>query len=212
VFAGAALVSGATSAATVAESDLTSLSSGKLAGLVSLRDTLLPGYQAKLDAIAGATVSKTNNLHHTGYDLNGIAGGDFFLASGTTAATIAVDPALLGAPSKVAAAKAPGEYGDATVALSIGGLRDDSSIDVAYRQLVTTIGADSQEAQRSLSNATVLADALSSRRDSISGVSLDEEMTNLLRFQRGFQASSRALNAMDEMIDLIVNRMGRVGL
>jgi flagellar hook-associated protein 1 FlgK len=77
---------------------------------------------------------------------------------------------------------------------------------------VTTIGADSQEAQRSLSNATLLADALSSRRDSISGVSLDEEMTNLMRFQRGFQASSRALNAMDEMIDLLVNRTGRVGL
>ena len=212
VFGGATLVTGATSSATVAESDLTSLSSGKLAGLVSLRDTLLPGYKAKLDAIASATVSKTNGLHQTGYDLNGIGGGDFFLASGTTAATIAVDPTILASPARVAAAKAPGEYGDATVALSIGGLRDDSSIDVAYRQLVTTIGADSQEAQRSLSNATVLADALSSRRDSISGVSLDEEMTNLLRYQRGFQASSRALNAMDEMIDLIVNRMGRVGL
>jgi flagellar hook-associated protein 1 FlgK len=212
VFGGATLVTGATSSATLAESDLTSLSSGKLAGLVSLRDTLLPGYKAQLDAIASATVSKTNALHHTGYDLNGIAGGDFFLASGTTAATIAVDPAILASPARVAAAKAPGEYGDATVALSIGGLRDDNSIDVAYRQLVTTIGADSQEAQRSLANSTLLADALSSRRESISGVSLDEEMTNLMRFQRGFQASSRALNAMDEMIDLLVNRTGRVGL
>ena len=133
-------------------------------------------------------------------------------ASGTTAATIAVDPAIVAAPGKIAAAKAPGEYGDATVALAIGDLRGDNSIDVAYRQLVTTIGADSQEAQRSLANATLLADALSSRRDSISGVSLDEEMTNLMKFQRGFQASSRALNAMDEMIDLLVNRTGRVGL
>jgi flagellar hook-associated protein 1 FlgK len=212
VFAGATLVTGVTSSGTLAESDLTSLSSGKLAGLVSLRDTLLPGYKAQLDAIASATVAKTNALHHTGYDLNGIAGGDFFLASGTTAATIAVDPAVVAAPARIAAANAPGEYGDAKVALAIGDLRGDASIDVAYRRLVTTVGSDSQEAQRSLANATVLADALSSRRDSISGVSLDEEMTNLMRFQRGFQASSRALNAMDEMIDLLVNRTGRVGL
>jgi flagellar hook-associated protein 1 FlgK len=49
-------------------------------------------------------------------------------------------------------------------------------------------------------------------RESVSGVSLDEEMTNLMRFQRGFQAASRALNAMDDMIDLIVSRTGRVGL
>src|SRR5262249_10203874 len=142
----------------------------------------------------------------------GISGGDFFVSSGTTAATIAVDPAIAAAPSKVAAAKAPGEVGDATIALAIGGLRGDASVDVAYRQLVTQIGSDSQDAHGSLANAKLLADALSSRRDSISGVSLDEEMTNLMRFQRGFQASSRALNAMDEMVELLVTRTGRVGL
>ena len=137
IFAGATLVTGSTSSATLAESDLTSLSSGKLAGLVSLRDTLLPGYKAKLDAIASATVSKTNALHHTGYDLNGIAGGDFFLAHRHDRGHDRRRPRHRSRrPAKVAAAKAPGEYGDATVALAIGGLRDDNSIDVAYRQLV----------------------------------------------------------------------------
>ena len=57
----------------------------------------------------------------------------------------------------------------------------------------------------------MLADALSSRRDSVSGVSLDEEMTNLMRFQRGFQASSRALTAMDDMIEMLISRTGKVG-
>jgi flagellar hook-associated protein 1 FlgK len=212
VFAGATLVSGTISSQTLAESDLTSLSSGKLAGLVGLRDTVLPGYTAQLDAIASALVTKTNATHQTGYDLNGIAGGAFFGAAGTTAATLAVDAAIVAAPGRIAAAKAPGEVGDATVALQIAALRDDAALDTAYRQLVTTIGSDSEEAQRSLANATLLADALASRRDSISGVSLDEEMTNLMRFQRGFQASSRALSAMDEMIDTLVNRTGRVGL
>ena len=46
----------------------------------------------------------------------------------------------------------------------------------------------------------------------MSGVSLDEEMTNLVRFQRGYQASARALTAMDEMLDTLITRTGRVGL
>ena len=105
-----------------------------------------------------------------------------------------------------------GAPGNASVALQIAGLRDNATIAVAYRQLVTRIGSETQESHRSLANAELLADALRDRRDGVSGVSLDEEMTNLTRYQRGFQASARALNAMDEMIDQLVNRTGRVGL
>ncbi len=211
-FAGAVLVSGTSSSATLAETALTSLTSGKLAGLVALRDTTLPGYRAHLDQIASAIVTKTNALHATGFDLADAAGGAFFAAAGTTAATIAVDPAVIASPLRIAAAVAAGRPGDASVALSIGALRDDPAIGVAYRQLVTRLGAEAQEAQRTLSNASLLVDSLLDRRESISGVSLDEEMTNLLRFQRGYQASARALSAMDEMIDLLVSRTGRVGL
>jgi flagellar hook-associated protein 1 FlgK len=211
-FGGAALVTGTTAATTLAESDLTSLTSGKMAGLVALRDTVLPGYRASLDAVASALVTQTNAIHATGFDLNGNTGITFFAPTGTTAATIAVNPAVFSDPSMVAAASAPGQVGDASVALQVAGLRGSSAIDGAYGQLVTRIGSDAKDALRSLSNATLLANSLENRRESVSGVSLDEEMTNLLRFQRGFQASARALNAMDELIDVIVNRMGRVGL
>jgi flagellar hook-associated protein 1 FlgK len=211
-FGGAALVTGVTSSATLAETDLTSLTAGKLAGLVQLRDTTLPGYRADLDAVAATLVTQTNALHATGFDLGGTTGRAFFAPAGTSAATIALDPGVLGAPQNVAAAVAAGRVGDATVALQIAGLRGAAGIDVAYQQLVTRVGADAQEATRTLANAQLLADALRDRRDEVSGVSLDEEMTNLLRFQRGFQASARALSAMDEMIELLVNRTGRVGL
>jgi flagellar hook-associated protein 1 FlgK len=112
----------------------------------------------------------------------------------------------------VAAASATGKPGDASIALQIGNLRDATAIGAAYQQLVTQIGADAQETQRSLANANLLSDALQSRRECVSGVSLDEEMTNLMRFQRGFQASSRALTAMDDMIELLITRTGRVGV
>ena len=58
----------------------------------------------------------------------------------------------------------------------------------------------------------MLTDAVDDRRQSVSGVSLDEEMSNLVRFQRAYQASSRAMSTMDEMLDVLINRTGRVGL
>jgi flagellar hook-associated protein 1 len=58
----------------------------------------------------------------------------------------------------------------------------------------------------------VLTDNLKDRRESVSGVSLDEEMTNLMRFQRAYQASARAMSTTDEMLDILINRTGRVGL
>jgi flagellar hook-associated protein 1 len=58
----------------------------------------------------------------------------------------------------------------------------------------------------------VLTDNLKDRRESVSGVSLDEEMTNLIRFQRAYQASARAMNTTDDMLDTLINRTGRVGL
>ena len=65
---------------------------------------------------------------------------------------------------------------------------------------------------RQESNAQVLTDAVENRRQSVSGVSLDEEMSNLVRFQRAYQASARAMSTMDEMLDVLINRTGRVGL
>jgi flagellar hook-associated protein 1 len=61
-------------------------------------------------------------------------------------------------------------------------------------------------------NAQVLADSVENRRQSVQGVSMDEEMSNLVRFQRAYQASARAMSTMDEMLDVLINRTGRVGL
>jgi flagellar hook-associated protein 1 FlgK len=186
------------------------LTSGKLAGLVSL-DATVTGYQTSLDTIAGSVISAVNGLQSAGYTLYGTAAtGPFF--SGTTAADIAVDAGISGDPKLIAASDTAGQAGNAGNALKIAALRGSVGIDGAYTTLITTIGSDSQDAQRNAANATALTDALENRRESVSGVSLDEEMTNLIRFQRGFQASSRALSAMDDMLDTLISRTGRVGL
>jgi flagellar hook-associated protein 1 FlgK len=187
---------------------------GKLGALVALRDTTIPSYQSQLDGIANALSTQTNTLNAAGYALDGTTGNNFF--SGTTAATIAV----VATPTKIAAsATSTGVPGDNTNALALADLQNQaqaslggSTIDAADAQLVTTIGSDSQSAQRSVSNANVLVDSLTNRRDSVSGVSLDEEMTNLVKYQQGYQAASRALNAIDDALNKLINGTGRVGL
>lgn len=210
---GAALVTGATSA-TLAETGMTSLTSGKLSALITLRDTTIPGYQTRLNTIASTLISQTNTAHAAGFDLNGAAGGAFF--TGTDATTIGVNSALVTNPALIAAS-GNGQPGNAAGALAMNALQGtavigSATIDQAYSQLVTLIGANSQEAQRAYDTSSLLTSTLQSKRDSVSGVSLDEEMTNLVRFQRGYQASARALSAMDDMLDTLITRTGRVGL
>jgi flagellar hook-associated protein 1 FlgK len=198
---------------------------GKLGALIALRDTTIPGYKSQLDTIASTLITQTNALQAGGTDVNGVtqtggfdlagvAGINFF--TGTNAATIAVNVTA----AQVAAASATGKPGDNTNALRIAAMANDptlaplggTTIGGAYAQLVTAVGSDSQTATRSASNAKVLVDALTSRRESVSGVSLDEEMTNLIRFQQGYQAAARVMNAMDDAISLLITRTGRAGL
>jgi flagellar hook-associated protein 1 FlgK len=215
---GGALVTGVT-ATTLVEADLTSLTSGKLAALVELRDTTLPGYLTSLNAVAKQLADKVNAQHALGYDIaTGAAGAAFFTyTGGSEAATLAVSGAIAANPLLIATSdtlpgSATGRAGNSGNAIAIAGLRGDAAIDVAYVRLVNKIGADSQESTRELDNASTLTSALENRRQSVSGVSLDEEMTNLIKFQRGFQASSRALNVMDDMLELLITRTGRAGL
>ena len=98
------------------------------------------------------------------------------------------------------------------IALAVSQLRDHGAVDGAYRAFVAQVGSHVREAVRQEGNAQVITEAVENRRQSVSGVSLDEEMSNLVRFQRAYQASSRAMSTLDEMLDVLINRTGRVGL
>ena len=101
--------------------------------------------------------------------------------------------------------------GDNTIALQVSKLRGGAA-DNAYANLVARIGGDVRTANQQQATTQALVDSANDRRQSASGVSMDEEMTNMVRFQRGYQASARAMSTMDEMLDTLINRTGRVGL
>lgn len=87
-------------------------------------------------------------------------------------------------------------------------LYDWGSPDDFIKSLVTNLGVDKQEATRVFANQGVQIKQLTVSKDSFSGVSLDEEMADMVRFQQGYNANARMLNTFDEMIDIIVNKLG----
>ena len=181
---------------------------GQLQGLLDGLTTVLPGYTAQLDAVAAALANTTNSAQTSGYDLAGNPGGPLF--AGSTAGTISLaitDPTLL------AASGSPGGNLDGSVALSMSQLGNSTTgPDASYRTLIGTLATDSQRANQQATVQQSVTDSVDALAQSSSGVSIDEETTNLLTYQRAYQASSRVLTTVDETLDTLINHTGTVGL
>jgi flagellar hook-associated protein 1 FlgK len=178
---------------------------GRLGGLLeaSRPGGTLDDYLADLNTVATNLATAVNTIY---------PGAFFVTGPGPTAASLRLDPALAGNPTLIVGGT--GAEGSNDIALAIAGIQNDptSGVDPAYQAFVAKVGSHVREAMRQEGNAQVLTDAVENRRQSVSGVSMDEEMSNLVRFQRSYQASSRAMSTLDEMLDVLINRTGRVGL
>jgi flagellar hook-associated protein 1 FlgK len=172
---------------------------GQLGALLQLADTSPTGtitsYLSDLDAMANQLITSVNTAN----------AAPFF--SGTGASNIAVAATA----STILAAPAGSPAGANSLALAVSSLRGGGA-DNAYANLVARIGGDVRTANQQEATTQALVTSASDRRQSASGVSMDEEMTNMVRFQRGYQASARAMSTMDEMLDTLINRTGKVGL
>lgn len=189
---------------------------GELAGLLEVRDVMIPGYQARLDTIAFTVAQEVNTLHQGGTDLAGNAGGNFFVPIGTTAgaaAAMSLDAALA-ADSNLVAASLTGAQGDNGSAKLISNLRDarvvngSTTFSEGWGQLVYRVGTDSQTAiaqQKSRQEVVLQVEYL---RDQVSGVSLDEESGMMMRFQRAYEANARYFQAVDSMLATLLQLAG----
>jgi flagellar hook-associated protein 1 len=175
---------------------LTEAAGGRLGALLGLTGPkgALTGLQSGLDTVAETLIATVNEHLET----------SFF--SGASAATLAV--AVKSSEVQASGSKNPGGN---EVALAIAGLRGGAA-EQGYATLVEKLGSDVQNAKDEQSNLQTTVTAIDDQRQSVSGVSLDEEMTNLITFQRGYQASARTLTAMDEMLETLIEHTGTVGL
>ncbi len=187
---------------------------GELKAITDLRDTTLPSYMDQLDAVASGIATAVNALHRTGVTQTGLPGGDFFRPD-STAANIAVDPSILDHPELIAAS-ADGSVGNGEIAMAISSLREQPlagglTINQMYRALVGDIGGTAAIAERQSVAHRLSLDQFTTQQQAISGVSLDEEMTNMIKFQQAYNASARILTVMDDMLSVMIEQTGRVG-
>lgn len=197
-----------TGTATVGGTAVT-VSTGQIGANLTALNQTIGHYQDQLDSVAAALASTVNTAQQAGYALDGSSGVDMF--TGSTAKTITVaftDPTLV-------AASATGTAGgdlDGTNALTISGYgQNDGGPDDLYTHLVGDVAASSALAQQQQSTQAVVSQSVDTLRTAASGVSDDEEVSNMLTYQRAYQASSRVLTTLDDMLDTLINHTGVVG-
>ena len=202
---------GTTSLQWVSDSSTATVSSGTANGYLTAINTTIDSWTTTLDAVASAITTQVNAVQTTGFDRDGNAGNNLF--TGTTAATISV--ALTDGDDIAASAVAPaggnasldGSKADAMAAISIAA----NGPDELYQDLVVSLGFAVQAAEQSAATQESLASSLTSQIDAESGVSIDEEMANLLAYQRAYEAAARVLTAIDAALETLINRTGVVG-
>jgi flagellar hook-associated protein 1 FlgK len=158
-----------------------------------------------------------NTLHQGGYALDGMTTGlDFFDPTATTARTIVVSSDVDGRPELLAAGQPSGVSGagtfDGSVAEGIALLSASTDgADSAYRTLIGKLGVESQAVRRRSEMQASVVTQVTDAATSVRGVSIDEELGNLVASQQAYSASARVLTAVDEMLDTLITRTGVVG-
>ncbi len=185
------------------------VSGGALAGLLGARDGTVQQLRDDLKRTADQLTTAVNAAY-------GVTGANFF-ETPPTRGLLALDPALNFNTLK---ATATGDAGANEVALAVsdvarrsfstaGGDAINGTIGGFFNQTVSGLGGNLSNVNAKLSDQDIVAKMLTAQRDSVSGVSLDEEMADLMKFQRAYQASARVVRVMDEMLDGLINNMLR---
>jgi flagellar hook-associated protein 1 FlgK len=194
---------------------VTSSIGGSLQAEVEVLDSYVPKYSAALDQLAYEISQQVNSVHSAAYDLNGNTGINFFnpLASASGAARlISLSSDVAGDTTKIAASTNP-TGNDNGAAIALGNLIhanvfSGGSVTDQYGNLVFSIGSESATAQSNQNEEQALVTQLDNRRQSISGVSIDEETAQIAQFQRAYQASAQLIQTVDNLLDITLGLVG----
>lgn len=188
------------------------ISGGRLKGYLDVRDGVIDGYINRLDTLAQTLMTDVNTLHQNGFDLDGLGGEVFFI--GTAANDMEVNPNIVGDLDLIAAASdALTVPGDSRQAIEIANLQyqltmgGTQSYNDYYSAIVRDVGNEVLKSGASYNHQSDMMAQLENQRESVSGVSLDEEMINLLKFQNAYAAAAKLIRTADEMMQTILQML-----
>lgn len=174
--------------------------------ITSVNDVIVR-YRTELTAVAQKVNDDVNALHTTGFALDGVTTGTDFFLMGPMG--LEVNPAILADPNLIAASSlaAPAVLDGANAQA----LADLTGPDILYRKLVVGLGVEAQTANRRVDIQAAITEQIDMAREAEAGVNLDEEMVNMMSYQRAYEASARMMTAVDEMLSTLISGTGLVG-
>lgn len=188
---------------------------GKLGGVLNVRDKVVEDYLAGIDQMAYQLSMEVNKIHIEGYDRYGKNGILFFEGADQVegaAANLAVNSSILNDVGRIAAGNKQNAPGDNTIAnmissLQFRGIMNDGkdSFDDYYNSIVGEVGTVTQRASKTFEAQKNIMAQLTNIRESISGVSLDEETTKMIEMQKAYEASARMIRVADEMLETVLS-------
>ena len=189
--------------------DITStLTGGSLGGTLQVRDSQLPALQNQLDSLASQFSSAMNTANESGYDSTGAAGQAIFTTSGSSGAAASIQLALT-SPSQIAASSdgTAGSGGNLTnlLAVQTNTLPSGSTPLDAYSGIVYTVGNAASQAQSNNTAANAALSQLQTQQASISGVSIDQETTNMIQYQQAYQAAAKVVSTVDSLYSILIS-------
>ncbi|TGV31007.1 flagellar hook-associated protein FlgK [Mesorhizobium sp. M00.F.Ca.ET.186.01.1.1] len=207
--------------------------SGVIPDMIKRLDTLAANLTQQLNDAhrKGMTLTDVKAGSNAPSDIPFFVDADDPTKSPTSASKIMVNPLIAANTNNIAAAT-PGQTtstsfeGDGSNALEMSKIKfkvinilnldgtqgESTSLDDYYRYMIAKLGIESQESQRMEKNSEILTGQVENQRQSVSGVSIDEEMSDMVKYQHAYSASARVMTSMDEILDKVINGMGRVGL
>ena len=188
---------------------------GKLGGILDVRDNVIEDYLGNIDKMAYELAKEVNTLHIEGFDRYGKDGVLFFEMPDQihgASEKMAINSTIMGDVGKIAAGNKPDAPGDNTIAnmissLQYRGVMNDKTdtFDDYYNSIVGQIGTVTQRSVKTFEAQKNILSQLSNIRESISGVSLDEETTKMIEMQKAYEASARMIRTADEMLETVLN-------
>jgi flagellar hook-associated protein 1 FlgK len=193
------------------------ISGGKIGGLLTVRDQTLTSLLDRLDNLAYDVATNVNAIHAAGFGLDGLNGRNFFRDPGGSAtgyaATMTLDLAVDGNPDAIAASTTLDEAVGGNDNLALWQNLEDQSLAGSLTRtfaqeiadMVGEVGRQGENNRASNERSNVAVDNLSAIRESQVGVSIDEEMIDIMRFQRAYQAGSKIIETVNKMYDIIMD-------
>lgn len=177
---------------------------GRLGALRDLAREALAEFAQGLERWLEGLLRTVNALHTRGYGLEGSTGLPFFVQEGQE---WRVNPELWAQPERIAASET-GAPGDGRIAAAIGRLAEEEPGPLqGYTAWVGRVAGRVRAARTTAEALEEVHRSLSNRRDALSGVSLDEEMVDLMRFQQAYTAAARVLQAVDQLLSTLLQRL-----